>query len=116
MTLQEILALGKMGYTKADIDALMGRENAPQETKKEETPKPAEPVKVPEKPAEEKHEPPRAEGTQLDRLFKQLGELTAALQAQNRAAADMGANIIDPRSAGINGIATLSGYEIKEEE
>lgn len=113
MTLQEILALGKMGYTKADIDALTGRENTPQETKKEDTPKP---VKVPEKPAEEKHEPPRAEGTQLDRLFKQLSELTAALQAQNRAAADMGANIIDPRSAGINSIATLSGYEINKEE
>lgn len=124
MTIQDILTLGKMGYTKADIDALVGRENDPHGAKSEDKPMPAEPAQVPQKqePSKtdpltaSKKEPPRADGTELDRLFAKLNELTTALQAQNRAAAEMGATIIDPRTAGVNAMSALSGFGTNEKE
>lgn len=124
MTIQDILTLGKMGYTKADIDALVERENAPHGAKSEDKPKPAEPAQTPQKQeppktdplTASKKEPPKADGTELDRLYAKLGELTAALQAQNRAAAEMGASIIDPREAGVNALSALSGFTTNEKE
>lgn len=112
MTLSDILTLGKMGYTKADIDALMEREKPAEETKPETNPKPASPAQDSTKP---RPEPAAPAGTEFDRLMARLDALTAQMQEQNRAAAEMGANIIDPRKAGISGIAALSGYEMKEE-
>lgn len=125
MTLQEILMLGKMGYTKADIDA-MEREKAADDANINADPKPATPT-VPASPAAPAApaapvapaapaEPPKAEGTELDRLFSKLSELTAALQASNRAAAEMGANIIDPRAEAVGALATLSGLNIKTDK
>lgn len=123
MTIADIIALGKMGYTKADIDALMERENAAGETKSKTDTPPAEPAKTAQDPApktpdpaQKEQEAPKAAGTEFDRLMARLDALTAQMQENNRLAADMGANIIDPRSAGIAGIAALSGYEIKKEE
>lgn len=123
MTLSDILTLGKMGYTKADIDALMEREKPAEETKPETNPKPAAPAQDAQKPAapaqestKPRPEPAAPAGTEFDRLMARLDALTAQMQEQNRAAAEMGANIIDPRKAGISGIAALSGYELKKEE
>lgn len=118
MTLSDILTLGKMGYTKAEIDALMEREKPAEETKPETDPKPAAPAQ--DAPAQDstkpRPEPAAPAGTEFDRLMARLDALTAQMQEQNRAAAEMGANIIDPRKAGISGIAALSGYELKKEE
>lgn len=122
MTLSDILTLGKMGYTKAEIDALMEREKPAEETKPKTNPKPAAPAQDAQKPAapaqdstKPRPEPDAPAGTEFDRLMARLDALTAQMQEQNRAAAEMGANIIDPRKAGISGIAALSGYELKEE-
>lgn len=124
MTLSDILTLGKMGYTKAEIDALMEREKPAEETKPETDPKPAAPVQDTQKPAAlpvdpkpdpKPAEPPKAAGTEFDRLMKRLDELTAAMQENNRAAAEMGVNIINPRAAAVRNIAELSGYKVKED-
>ena len=130
MTLSDILTLGAMGYTKADIDALMEREKPAEETKPETDPKPAAPAQDAQKPAAPAQDaqkptavpvdpkpadPPKAAGTEFDRLMKRLDELTAAMQENNRAAAEMGANIINPRAAAVRNIAAFSGYEVKED-
>ena len=124
MTIKDILDLGKMGYTKEDIEALIARENAAQGAKSEDKPKPAEPAQVPqnqEPPKADpltasKKEPPKADGTELDRLFAKLSELTTALQAHNRGAAEMGASIIDPRIVGVNALSALSGFGTNKKE
>ena len=120
MTLSDILTLGAMGYTKADIDALMEREKPAEETKPETDPKPAAPAQDAQKPTAvpvdpKPADPPKAAGTEFDRLMKRLDELTAAMQENNRAAAEMGANIINPRAAAVRNIAAFSGYEVKED-
>ena len=115
MNINDILALGRMGYTKEDIEK-MTADPAPAPVKTAD-PAPA-PAKAPDHaPAPTKAaEPPKADGSELDRLYSKLSELTAALQASNRAAADMGANIIDPRALGVNALAGLSGYTTNKEE
>ena len=129
MNAQDILTLLRAGYSKSEIDA-MSREKAAETTKNEtdnlpaETPQatqkpapaPAEPPKAPAEPPKAPAEPPKAAGTELDRLFSELRNLTAAIQQSNRAAADMGANIIDPQTAGINALANLGNLTIKEEQ
>ena len=123
MTLSDILTLGTMGYTKADIDALMEREKSAEETKPETSTKPAAPAKDAHKPAaptqdntKTKAEPAASMGNDYDRIMARLDALTAQMQEHYRTAAEMGANIIDPRTAGISSIAALSGYELKKGE
>lgn len=113
MNANEILELVRAGFTKAEIMELStGRENASQETNVEPAEEPAEPVNVPqseEKPAKTEKEPPAAPGTELDRLYKQLSALTAAIQGQNRMDAEQGASIIEPYENGIKTIRELTG-------
>lgn len=119
MNINDILTLGRMGYTKADIEK-MTNDPAAEPAKAVEpasAPAPAKAAEPAPAPAPTKAaEPPKADGTELDRLFGKLSELTAALQASNRAAADMGANIIDPRVMGVNALAGLSGYTTNSKE
>ena len=122
MNAQDILTLLRAGYSKSEIDA-MSREKAAETTKNETDNLPAEtpqatqkPAPAPAEPPKAPAEPPKAAGTELDRLFSELRNLTAAIQQSNRAAADMGANIIDPQTAGINALANLGNLTIKEEQ
>lgn len=121
MNAHDILTLLRAGYSKGEIDA-MSREEAAETTNNETDNLPAENPQAPQEPApapvaaqEAPAEPPKAAGTELDRLFSELRNLTAAIQQSNRAAADMGANIIDPQAAGVNALADLGNLTIKEE-
>ena len=69
MTIEQILELGKMGYSKEDIEAL---EKAPQDPKQED-PKKEEPKK----------EEPKQDPDKLGEVFKAIAELTKAIQANN---------------------------------
>lgn len=121
MNTQDVLTLLRAGYSKSEIDA-MSREKAAETTNNETDKSPAENPQAPQEPApapvaaqEAPAEPPRVAGTDLDRLFSELRNLTAAIQQSNRAAADMGANIIDPQAAGMDALASLGNLTIKEE-
>lgn len=82
MTIEQILELGKMGYTKEDIEAM---DKAPQDPKQED-PKKEEPKKEEPKQEEPKKEEPKKEEPKQDPLgdvFKAITELTKAIQADN---------------------------------
>ena len=64
MTIEQILELGKMGYSKEDIEALDKAQKDP----KQEDPKKEEPKQEPDK---------------LGKVFDAIAELTKAIQANN---------------------------------
>ena len=77
---------------------------------------PSEPVNVPQNETSSASDPiettepvPPAEGTEFDRLSKQLAELTAAMQSANRSGAEMGGQIIGPKETGINVLREIGG-------
>lgn len=115
---QNLLAQGFTSEFIMGLNSPVTAQNPAEETKPETNPKPAAPAQ--DAPAQEstkpRPEPAAPAGTEFDRLMARLDALTAQMQEQNRAAAEMGANIIDPRKAGISGIAALCGYELKKEE
>lgn len=84
MTIEQILELGKMGYSKEDIEAL---DKAPQDPKQEDPkkdePKKEEPKKEEPKKEEPKKEDPKQEPDKLGEVFKAITELTKAIQANN---------------------------------
>ena len=82
MTIEQILELGKMGYSKEDIEAL----DKAQQDPKQEDPKKEEPKKEEPKQEEPKKEEPKKEESKQDPLgdvFKAITELTKAIQADN---------------------------------
>lgn len=70
MTIEQILELGKMGYTKEDIEAM---DKAPQDPKQED----------PKKEDPKKEEPKKEEPDKLGKVFDAIAELTKAIQANN---------------------------------
>lgn len=79
MTIEQILELGKMGYSKEDIEAL---DKAPQDPKQED-PKKDEPKQEDPKKEEPKKEEPNQEPDKLGKVFDAIAELTKAIQANN---------------------------------
>lgn len=84
MTIEQILELGKMGYSKEDIEAL---DKAPQDPKQEDPkkddPKQEDPKKDDPKKEEPKKEDPKQEPDKLGKVFDAIAELTKAIQANN---------------------------------
>lgn len=84
MTIEQILELGKMGYSKEDIEAL---DKAPKDPKQEEPkkddPKQEDPKKEEPKKEEPKKEDPKQEPDKLEGVYKAITELTKAIQANN---------------------------------
>ena len=84
MTIEQILELGKMGYSKEEIEAL---DKAPQDPKQEdpkkEDPKKDEPKQEDPKKEEPKKEEPKQGPDKLGKVFDAIAELTKAIQANN---------------------------------
>lgn len=80
MTIQEILDLGKMGYTKADIEK-MGGVDPKQEPKQEPKEEPKHEPK--EEPKQEPNQAPDNNAKFLEDLNKTLSGFIADLQKQN---------------------------------
>lgn len=84
MTIEQILELGKMGYSKEEIEAL---DKAPQDPKqddpKKDDPKQEDPKKDELKKEEPKKEDPKQEPDKFGEVFKAITELTKAIQAGN---------------------------------
>lgn len=84
MTIEQILELGKMGYSKEDIEALDKAQQDPkQEDPKKEEPKKDEPKQEEPKKEEPKKEEPKQEPDKLGKVFDAIAELTKAIQANN---------------------------------
>lgn len=123
MNMSDVQSLLAQGFTPEFIMRLdnsdnvpVTHENPPEETNSETVPAPAEPAETPQNAEHvpvSKSVPPAAPGTELDRLFSELRNLTNAIQAGNRMSAEMGANIIDPQTAGREALTALAGIPNK---
>lgn len=117
MLSSEILELVRAGYTKAEIQAMdAAPAAAPAAPAADPVPaaEPAAPAPAADPvPAAEPAAPAAPDWQQ--QLFTQLGALTAAIQGQNRAQAEMGAQIIEPYAAGVNTLRSLVNIPNKEE-
>lgn len=80
MTIQEILDLGKMGYTKEDIEK-MGDEK--QEPEKKEPEKQEPEKKEPEKKEPEKKDPEPGNVDTIAQLTESINSLIASIQTAN---------------------------------
>lgn len=120
MSYKDIIILLSAGYTKEEIsgmdadqpDPAASTQPAPQP---EAQPAPAAPQPEPQpdaQPAPQPEPQPDAQPAPQPDLLAAIRELTAAVQANNRAAADMGANIIDPIKAGQQAMAGIGGLKI----
>lgn len=122
MNINDVNKLLAQGFTPDFIMRLDGAsvtvQNDAGETKNETETEPVQITNVTQEdpaPAQEapvKVVPPVENGSELDRLFSELRNLTNAIQAQNRLSADMGANIIDPQTAGHNALAGIGGLPV----
>lgn len=113
MQSSEILELVRAGYTKAEIQAMDAAPAAAPAADPVPVAEPAAPAADPV-PAAEPSAPAAPDWQQ--QLFTQLGALTAAIQGQNRAQAEMGAQIIEPYAAGVNTLRGLVNIPNKEDQ
>ena len=111
----DIILMLRAGYTREEIDAFSDEDTAPAPQ--------AAPSETPEEPVQETNaqnvqEPspaPQAAESGSSELLAAIKALTAAVQTGNRAAAEMGANIIDPQTAGVNALAGMSNLKFDKE-
>lgn len=114
----DIILMLRAGYSREEIDAFNDEDTAPapQAAPSETREEPAEATNaqpVPEtspapQPVPEPSPAPQAADAGNNELLAAIKALTAAVQTGNRAAAEMGANIIDPQTAGVNALAGMS--------
>lgn len=108
MTYKDIIILLSAGYTKDEISGMDDSQPDPAAIPQPEPQPDAQPA-----PAAPQLEPqPETQTAPQPDLLAAIRELTAAVQANNRAAADMGANIIDPIKAGHQAMAGIGGLKI----
>ena len=109
MLSSEILELVRAGYTKAEIQAM---DQAPADPVPAAEPAESVPAADPAPAAA----PAATTPDWQQQLFQQLGSLTAAIQGQNRAQAEMGAQIIEPYAAGVNTLRGVANIPNKEDK
>lgn len=111
----DIILMLRAGYSREEIDAFSDEDTSPAPQAAAPAPQ-AVPSETPEEPTENANAQPvpepspapqAAEGGSTE-LLAAIKALTAAVQGNNRAAAEMGANIIDPQTAGVNALAGMS--------
>lgn len=109
MSYKDIIILLSAGYTKEEISGMDDAQPDPQQA-----PAAPQPEPQPDQPAPQPEQPDPAAIPQPEQpdLLAAIRELTAAVQANNRAASDMGANIIDPIKAGQQAMAGIGGLKL----
>lgn len=111
MSYKDIIILLNAGYTKEEISGMDAAQPDPAAIPQPEPQPDPQPAPQPE-PAPDAQTAPAAPAAPQPDLLAAIRELTAAVQANNRAAADMGANIIDPIKAGQQAMASIGGLKI----
>lgn len=109
----DIILMLRAGYTRKEIDAFSDEETtpapAPQAAPSETNEEPAGATNA--QPVQEPSPAPQTAEASTTELLAAIKALTAAVQTGNRAAAEMGANIIDPQTAGVNALAGMSNIK-----
>lgn len=109
MTYADIIIMLKAGYTKEEIEAM----DQPSDPAAQPETQQADPA--PEAPAEE--QPPEAQpaapaeapADPTQQILQQLTELVRSVQAQNRGAAEIRGNIIEPGAQAMDTLRSLGG-------
>ncbi len=112
MTYKDIIILLSAGYTKEEISGMDDAQPEPQPAPAAPQPAPQPELQPDPQPAPQPELQPDPQPAPQPDLLAAIRELTAAVQANNRAAADMGANIIDPIKAGQQAMAGIGGLKI----
>lgn len=108
---RDIMLLLRAGYSKTEIDAMTDEELQDEPNTQTEQ-KPTEPVNVPQGPTSAPVEPVQPvpqPASDMDKVLQQLSALTAAIQGNNLAYAEMGAEIIDPQQTAVNVLRGMGG-------
>jgi len=113
MTYADIIIMLKAGYTKEEIDAM----DQPSDPAAQPETQPADPA--PEAPSEEQapeaqpaakaEAQPAAPADPTQQILQQLTELVRSVQAQNRGAAEIKGNIIEPGAQAMDTLRSLGG-------
>ena len=107
MSYKDIIILLNAGYTKEEISGMDAAQPDPAAIPQPD-PQPAPQLE----PAPDAQTAPAAPAAPQPDLLAAIRELTAAVQANNRDAADMGANIIDPIKVGQQAMAGIGGLKL----
>lgn len=105
MTYADIIIMLKAGYTKEEIDAM----DQPSDPAAQPETQPAD--QAPEAPSEEQapEAQPAAPADPTQQILQQLTELVRSVQAQNRGAAEIKGNIIEPGAQAMDTLRSLGG-------
>jgi hypothetical protein len=109
MTYADIIIMLKAGYTKEEIEAM----DQPEAPAAQPETQPADPAQ--EAPAEEQAPesqpaaPAEAPADPTQQILRQLTELVRSVQAQNRGAAEIKGNIIEPGAQAMDTLRSLGG-------
>jgi hypothetical protein len=112
MTYADIIIMLKAGYTKEEIEALdqpeapaAQPETQPADTAQEAPAEEQAPEAQPAAPAA----PAEAPADPTQQILRQLTELVRSVQAQNRGAAEIRGNIIEPGAQAMDTLRSLGG-------
>lgn len=109
MTYADIIIMLKAGYTKEEIEAM----DQPEAPAAQPETQPSDPAQ--EAPAEEQAPeaqpaaPAEAPADPTRQILQQLTELVRSVQAQNRGAAEIKGNIIEPGAQAMDTLRSLGG-------
>lgn len=105
MTYADIIIMLKAGYTKEEIEAM----DQPSDPAAQPETQPVD--QAPEAPAEEQapEAQPAAPADPTQQILQQLTELVRSVQAQNRGAAEIKGNIIEPGAQAMDTLRSLGG-------
>ena len=126
MTYADILTLLRAGYTKDEIDAMEApaaqletqpetqpANQAPEAPAPEQAPETQPSAQAPEAqpaaPAQAPEAQPAAPADPTQQILQQLTELVKSVQAQNRGAAEIKGNIIEPGALAMDTLRSLGG-------
>lgn len=110
MTYADILTLLRAGYTKDEIDAMEAPAAQPETQQADPAPEaPAEEQAPEAHPETQPEAQPAAPSDPTQQILHQLTELVRSVQAQNRGAAEIRGNIIEPGAQAMDTLRSLGG-------
>lgn len=108
MTYADIIIMLKAGYTKDEINAMEQPEQAAQPEAQQAAPAPEAPAEE-QAPEAQPAAPAETPADSTQQILQQLTELVKSVQAQNRGAAEIRGNIIEPGAQAMDTLRSWGG-------